>query len=132
MKKKLLLAGTLFALLSVIAGAFGSHALKKFLLPEDLTAYETAVRYQMYHALAILFTGLFLDESVPARAGKFSARAGIFFTSGIIFFSGSLYMITFFKVMNNSVPFLIGIATPLGGIMFACGWTMLAFSIFKK
>src|SRR6185436_12688302 len=127
MKRKLLLTGILFALLSVLAGAFGSHALKQFLLPEDLTVYETAVRYQMYHAVAILFTALFMNES----NAKLTRLAGILFTSGIIFFSGSLYLLTYLKSQGISVPLPVALATPLGGMMFACGWLTLAISIFK-
>ena len=128
MNKKLLLAGTLFAMLAVLAGAFGAHGLKKILPPEDLSAYETAVRYQMYHAMAILFSALFMNENNK----KFCGIAGILFSAGILFFSGSLYMITFMKAVNGSVPFLVGIAAPLGGIMFAIGWAVLSLSILKK
>ena len=121
------MAGVLFALLSVIAGAFGSHALKKILPAEDLIAWETAVRYQMYHAIAILLNGLFMNES----SKKFSSLAGILFSSGIIFFSGSLYAITFLKAQDISVPFPLAMATPMGGIMFAAGWILLAVSFLK-
>ncbi|MBK5285418.1 MAG: DUF423 domain-containing protein [Bacteroidia bacterium] len=128
MKKKLLLAGSVFALISVIAGAFGSHALKKILQPEDLIAYETAVRYQMYHAFAILLTGLFMNEGNK----KFTRFAGIFFSAGIIFFSGSLFAITFLKASAASIPLIIALATPLGGVLFVCGWALLSWSIFRQ
>lgn len=128
MKRKILLAGTLFALLSVLAGAFGSHALKKFIPVEDLVAYETAVRYQFFHALAILFTALFMNESNY----KFTRLAAVLFISGIIFFSGSLYLITYYKSQDISIPLSIAFATPMGGSMFACGWIVIAVSVFKN
>ncbi|HLG33769.1 MAG TPA: DUF423 domain-containing protein [Bacteroidia bacterium] len=128
MKRNLLLAGTLFALLAVLAGAFGSHALKSILSPDDLTVYETAVRYQFYHALALLFTSLYLNE----RNAGFTRFAGILFASGIISFSGSLYLITYFKSQSISIPLPVALATPLGGVMFACGWLVLAVSVFKN
>lgn len=127
MKRKILLAGIVFALLSVLAGAFGSHALKKIIQVENLIAYETAVRYQFFHALAILFTALFMNESNC----KFTRLAAVLFISGIIFFSGSLYLITYFKSQYTSIPLSIAFATPMGGIMFASGWIVLAVSILK-
>jgi len=128
MKNKLLLAGSVFALLAVVAGAFGSHAMKKILQPEDLIAYETAVRYQMYHAIALLLTGLFMNETNR----KLTRLAGIFFSTGILFFSGSLYVITYFKASAVSLPLLIAVSTPLGGAMFICGWALLSWSIFRQ
>jgi uncharacterized membrane protein YgdD (TMEM256/DUF423 family) len=127
MKKNLLLAGTLFALLSVLLGAMGSHALKPYLSPEDFVSYDTAVRYQMYHALAILFTALFMSHSNT----KYCSIAGMLFAFGIVLFSGSLYFITYFKTQGITISPFIGMLTPLGGLMLACGWLMLAVSIFK-
>ena len=127
MKKNLLFAGTIFALLSVLSGAMGSHALKPYLSPEDFVTYDTAVRYQMYHALAILFTALFMSHT----NARYCSIAGMLFSSGIILFSGSLYSITYLKTQGITVIPLIGILTPIGGIMFACGWLMLAVSIYK-
>jgi uncharacterized membrane protein YgdD (TMEM256/DUF423 family) len=128
MKRKLLIAGMLFALLSVLAGAFGAHALKEILSPEDLAVYETAVRYQFYHVFAILFTALFMNDS----NAKFTRWAGMLFTSGIIFFSGSLYLITFLISQGSLVPLPVALATPLGGMLFAFGWLALLVSVFKN
>ena len=128
MKKNLLLVGIFFALLSVLAGAFGSHALREIFSQENLATYETAVRYQMYHSLAILFTALF----ITGDNNKYSTAAGLLFVSGIIFFCGSLYATTFLKSQSISVPAPLALATPLGGILFACGWVVLAVSILKN
>jgi uncharacterized membrane protein YgdD (TMEM256/DUF423 family) len=128
MKRKLLIAGTLFAMLAVLGGAFGSHALRKILSPEELVAYETAVRYQMYHALAILFIALFINHNNK----KYSSVAGILFASGIIFFSGSLYMITCLKAFSISIVMPLALSTPLGGVLFVCGWISLAIAVLKN
>jgi len=127
MKKILLLSGSSLALLAVLAGAFGAHALKNIISPEDSVTYETAVRYQMYHALAIIITAMFTTDANR----KFLSAAGFLFIAGILFFSGSLYLITCLKTQNVSLPLPVVIATPLGGIMFACGWLVLAVSFFK-
>ena len=126
-RRKLLLVGTVFALLSILAGAFGSHALKKIFSADEILTYETAVRYQMYHAFAILFTGLLVNESNR----RYSSVAGLLFLVGIIFFSGSLNLISFLKSQGIDIPMLLGLITPMGGIMFACGWIMLAASVYK-
>jgi uncharacterized membrane protein YgdD (TMEM256/DUF423 family) len=128
MKRKLLLTGILLAMFAVLGGAFGSHALKNILSPEELMTYETAVRYQMYHSLAILFTAFF----ITGENKKYSSLAGIFFTMGIIFFSGSLYIITFLKSQNTGISTPVALATPLGGILFMCGWISLAVAALKN
>ncbi|WP_447980463.1 DUF423 domain-containing protein [Candidatus Nitrospira bockiana] len=107
--------GAVFGFLGVVAGAFGAHSLKAVLSPEQLTVFETAVRYQMYHALALVLVG-----ELGARASRTAWRqAGIAFAVGILLFSGSLYML-----LLSGVRWL-GAVTPLGGVAFLIGWALV-------
>ena len=116
----LLIFGSLFAALSVLLGAFGAHGLKNRLSMEDLAIFETAVRYQMYHALGILLMGvasLYLNEklvSIPAY----------FLILGIIIFSGSLFLLVFTNLR------WFGAITPIGGFCLIIGWLLLAYNIY--
>src|ERR1043166_1501303 len=87
--KTFLLCGTVAAFLAVAFGAFGAHGLRGRLSPEMLAVFETAVRYQMYHALAILLVGLMMAP----MGGALIRAAGWAFTVGIVLFSGSLYLL---------------------------------------
>jgi uncharacterized membrane protein YgdD (TMEM256/DUF423 family) len=113
--------GSLFGFLAVALGAFGAHALRARLNPADLAIFETGVRYQMYHALALLLVALLL-----ARAGNgASPLAGWGFTVGIVVFSGSLYL------MVLTGERWLGAVTPLGGVAFLVGWAALAWSFIR-
>ncbi len=118
MNRTFLVAGALFAGLAVALGAFGAHALRAMVAPERLVTFETAVRYQMYHALALLFLGRFAAQ-VPVGQ---SLWAGYLFIAGILIFSGSLYAL----VLTNT-PWL-GAVTPIGGVLFIVGWGLLAWA----
>jgi uncharacterized membrane protein YgdD (TMEM256/DUF423 family) len=123
-KRFLTLAATLGAL-AVIAGAFLAHQLKSGMPPAAIEIYETAVRYQFYHVFALLACG-FLAERFPGIQIK---RAGLFFIAGILLFSGSLYTISGFVSNGISVPFALGVLTPLGGVSFILGWFFLTLAI---
>ena len=116
----LLIIGSLFAAFSVLLGAFGAHGLKNRLSMEDLAIFETAVRYQMYHALGILLMGVasfYLTEklvSIPAY----------FLILGIIIFSGSLFLLVFTNLR------WFGAITPIGGLCLIIGWLLLAYNIY--
>jgi uncharacterized membrane protein YgdD (TMEM256/DUF423 family) len=110
--------GGLSALIAVAAGAFGAHALRAALSPESLTVYETGVRYQMYHALAMVLVGC-LEGCAPRRGQRV---AGALFLVGTMLFSGSLY-----GVSLSGVRWL-GAVTPAGGAAFLAGWLTLALS----
>lgn len=128
MYRKALVAGSVFAALAVILGAFGAHALKQVLLPEQLQVFETGVKYQFYHSFALLATGV-IYASFPFRQVKL---ASTFFIIGILLFSGSLYALTLLK-MNGQVGLGgVGIITPIGGLFFIAGWLLLSISILKK
>ena len=113
--------GAISAALSVACGAFGAHALRSHLTPENLAVFETAARYQMYHALALIAVGL-LSVKVDSVAVRV---AGIAFTSGSVLFSGSLYAL----VLSNIRA--LGMITPIGGLGFIVGWCALAVAALK-
>ena len=110
-----MLIGALAGVIGVGFGAFGAHALRARLSPEMLAAFESGVRYQMYHAFAILIVALAL-----ARVDAPLIRAaGWAFTVGIVLFSGSLYTMALTGMTT------LGIVTPIGGVAFLAGWALL-------
>ena len=114
-----IIAGSFFAALAVILGAFGAHGLKSKVSPEDLIIFETGVRYQMYHALGLVLLGL-LGMSTSFSISQLPA---LFFVIGIIIFSGTLYLIPLTGIR------WLGAITPIGGIAFIAGWFMLIYNI---
>jgi uncharacterized membrane protein YgdD (TMEM256/DUF423 family) len=110
--------GCAFGLLAVAAGAFGAHALRARLTPEYLAVFETAVRYQMYHALALLGA----SWAASQWPGGPAVWAGWLFTAGIVIFSGSLYLLTLTGTR------WLGAVTPIGGVAFLAGWVALALA----
>lgn len=113
--------GAAFAGVGVAAGAFGAHGLARILPAERLQTFETAVRYLMYHAFALLVVAL-ASSSLPQQHGLLST-AGWLFTAGILLFSGSLFALVL------SGQGWLGAITPLGGIAMVAGWfcLLLAF-----
>lgn len=109
-------AGSALMFLAVAAGAFGAHALKARLTPERLAVFETAVRYQAYHALALLAVW----AAARGGASRPLSAAGWCFLLGIWFFSGSLYALCLTDIK------LFGAVTPVGGLLFLIGWACLA------
>ena len=128
MSKKFLQFAIVFALLSVVLGAFGAHALKKVLSEYQLGIFETGVRYQFYHAIALMITFL-LSKQIPEQ---FTRWAGICFTTGILLFSGSLYLLACSELIGLQNKSIVGPMTPIGGLFFILGWTTLLFGSFKK
>jgi uncharacterized membrane protein YgdD (TMEM256/DUF423 family) len=114
--RTLLLVGAVAACIAVGFGAFGAHGLRGRLSPDMLAIFETGVRYQMYHALAILVVALVYAHA-PTRL---VSAAGWLFTGGIVLFSGSLYLLALTGVTT------LGAITPLGGVAFLAGWLCLA------
>ena len=116
--------GALLAALAVAAGAFGAHGLKKVLTAEQLSIFDTAVRYQGMHALALLAAAWSADR----WPGKLPVAAAGLFSVGVLLFCGSLYLIVLFGVRG------IGLLTPLGGLALIGGWLclMLAALYGKK
>lgn len=121
MDRLFLMIGALSGAISVAAGAFGAHALREKVEPRLLEVFETAARYQMYHALALIAVGL-----VAARwSSGLTTSAGWLFVAGTVFFSGSLYAMTFTGVRA------LGAVTPIGGVCFIAGWVCLALAAAK-
>jgi len=106
--------GAVFGFVAVAAGAFGAHFLRSILPPPRLETFEVAVRYQMYHALAIILAGMLNAD-----------RAAWCFTTGILVFSGSLYLLVLLDQR------WLGAITPIGGVLFLAGWLLLALGAKK-
>jgi uncharacterized membrane protein YgdD (TMEM256/DUF423 family) len=122
-KRTALMIGALAAGLAVAFGAFGSHALKTTLMQAGRAdTFETAVRYQMYHALALLWVSFLMSASLS----KNLSRAAVAFTVGIILFSGSLYVLCL-----HPVPGIVYL-TPLGGVFFIIGWVLVFIHAIAK
>jgi len=114
--------GAISAGISVAAGAFGAHALRARLTPGDLAIYETAARYEMYHALALVAVALVLER----WPGALAQWAGWLFVAGTCIFSGSLYLLVL------SGQRWLGAVTPIGGVAFLAGWTCLALHAARR
>lgn len=123
------MAGAIFGGLGVAAGAFGAHGLQSITGDEKIIhGFQTAVQYQIYHALALLIIALILDNT-PHR---FIRWAGNCFIIGTLFFSGSLYFMTLLKIEGSGLTRIIGPITPLGGVFFILGWIMLLAGVMAK
>jgi uncharacterized membrane protein YgdD (TMEM256/DUF423 family) len=127
-QKNILLIGIVMATLAVILGAFGAHSLKKMVTQEQLEVFKTGVQYQFYHAVGMIIVAL-ISQHVEH---VFIKRAAWIFFFGIIAFSGSLYLMTFFNALNTEGVKWIGAITPFGGLLFITGWIMLGLGINKK
>jgi len=128
MHRKFITTGAMLGAIAVALGAFGAHGLKKIVPAETVQTFQTGVQYQMYHALALLLTGLLYEKCYQ----KFARIAGVLFIIGIILFSGSLYLITAGKAAETTSLDKAGIITPFGGIAFIAGWLFLFLSAMKK
>ena len=128
MQKGFLKLGALFGAISVVLGAFGAHTLKQFISEKSLLTFETGVRYQFYHAIALLFTGILYKEF----SNKSLLWAGRMFSLGILIFSGSLYFLAIVNLTENAGLKGIGAITPLGGACFIAGWILLFIGVSKK
>ena len=118
MDRTFLLLAAIGGFLAVALGAFGAHALRSRLSPDMLAVFETGVRYQMYHVLALLLVAAIL----PRLGGWLVVTAGWLFVAGIVLFSGSLYLLALTGVT------MLGAITPVGGLAFLAGWACLAIA----
>jgi len=124
--KVIVITASLLAALTIAIGAFGAHGLKELVDSKALASFETGVRYQMYHVFALLIVGF--ASAIPLGTKKWVFR---FFIVGIIFFSGSIYLLS----LNAVLPFdakSIGFITPIGGFLFIIGWLRLAYGLIVK
>lgn len=119
-----IIAGAVNAALAVALGAFGAHALKERLSERYLAIWETAVQYQMFHALGLIAIGILMSSSLIGATTQLS-WAGYLLLAGIIIFSGSLY------ALSLSGVGILGAITPIGGVAFIVGWIMLIVAAVK-
>ncbi|WP_146550216.1 DUF423 domain-containing protein [Rummeliibacillus suwonensis] len=119
-----MIAGAVFALLSVAFGAFGAHALKDVLTEHYAAVWETAVQYQMFHAVGLIVIGILMSKSLLGPTPMLS-RAGILMFIGVILFSGSLYVLSITQIK------VLGAITPIGGVLFLVAWLMVILAASK-
>lgn len=120
--------GALFGMFAVILGAMGAHALKEVLHPAQLLSFETAVRYQFFHGLVLLIVFLAKDQ-LPVR---FLNIATALITLGVVFFSGSIYLLSCKDLIGLVTYKWLGPITPIGGVLMILGWLFLIISGAKK
>ena len=127
MHRKILLWGIGFAITAVLLGAFGAHALKAILTPEKLQSFETGVRYQLIHALALIALSIYGQiNKTNDFLNKGIGWAAHFFIIGAFLFSGSIYGLALLSVIHPSWAFVLGPVTPIGGLFFMLGWASWA------
>ncbi len=125
MNKGILIAGAVLGALAVILGAFGAHGLKNLVDPESVKTFETGVKYQMYHALLLLFVG---GNTFISNSTKITIMYLVI--AGIILFSGSIYGLS----TNSLTSFdfrKIGFITPIGGALLIASWCVLIYKFFQ-
>jgi len=118
-----LAAGAILMLLGVMLGAFGAHALQAQLTPRQLASYQTGVQYQMLHAFGLMIVGIVGQVAGVTLRLRWSARL---MAAGIVFFSGSIYL------MTAGAPRSLGMVAPVGGISFMAAWALLAWQALSK
>lgn len=128
MHKGFLRTAALLGALSVGMGAFAAHALKELVSQRVLVTFETAVRYQFYHLLALALVAILYG----AFPNKRMVAAGWLFIAGIIIFCGSLYMLCYVQATVQPGYKWLGPITPFGGLAFIAGWVMLFLGTFSK
>lgn len=122
MIKLFVILGSINAFLAVALGAFGAHGLKDKLSPNMLSIFETGVQYHMYHALGLVLVGILAQWAAPGTLNW----AGWLMFFGIVFFSGSLYILSITGVK------ILGAITPIGGVLFLISWVLVAIAAFKS
>ncbi|RBA29910.1 DUF423 domain-containing protein [Flavobacterium tibetense] len=126
MEKKILILGLILGMLSIIFGAFGAHALKKVLSEESLVSFETGVRYQMYHALFLLLIANTAFLSVKEKSILF-----YLVLVGVLFFSGSIYLLAT-SVVTGIKTKILGPITPIGGAILIASWGYFLYALIVK
>ena len=127
MNKRIILVAAFFGALAVILGAFGAHGLEGKISEQHIETWKTANQYHFYHTLALLFLSTF------SRAKTASIRVSfIAFIIGLLFFSGSLYLLSVREITGFGNPAILGPITPLGGVAFIVGWSALFVAALKN
>jgi uncharacterized membrane protein YgdD (TMEM256/DUF423 family) len=125
MHRKILLWGLMLALLSVLLGAFGAHAIKNLVDTSKVAIFETGVRYQFMHGVALILFSLYIQLNGQSFVNqKQLNNVATFFLIGTIFFSGSLYLLSLQPLCSFNYSRFIGPITPIGGIFFMLGWAV--------
>ncbi|HSI66021.1 MAG TPA: DUF423 domain-containing protein [Planococcus sp. (in: firmicutes)] len=122
--KFFIIAGAINALLAVALGAFGAHMLEGRVEERYLATWQTAVQYQMFHAIGLMVVGILMSSSLIGHLGSLN-WAGYLMLAGIIIFSGSLYVLSLTGIS------ILGAVTPIGGVAFIAGWIMLIIAASK-
>jgi uncharacterized membrane protein YgdD (TMEM256/DUF423 family) len=123
MKEFVLIFGGIMGALAVILGAFGAHALKKTFNDDQLKSFETGVKYQMYHAIILIITGIVFPFTQTGQQ-----LTAWFFMIGILLFSFSIYCLTYSSSINKKIK-ILGPVTPLGGLFLILGWILFTINI---
>lgn len=126
--KSILIIGVVLGGTGVIAGAFGTHTLGDRIAAEHLNVFETAVRYQMYHALALCITGILAAKNFV----KQFRYAALCFFIGVLIFSGSLYALSTSELWSGNYMRWLGAITPIGGLLLIAGWIFLGLAVTKS
>ena len=126
MNKKITATAAFLGMVAIILGAFGAHALKKVLTPEQLISFETGVRYQMYQAFFLFF--LATQNDILEKTKKTIYNLIII---GVLFFSGSIYLLSTTGITGVNFK-SIGFITPIGGVLLILAWGMLGYSIIQS
>ena len=125
MNKQIAIVSVLLISLGIILGAFGAHGLKQVVSPEKVASFEVGVRYQIYHGIALLILSL--------NASKIEGTLKVFLAfilGGILFFSGSIYLLALNDLFGADLSFL-GPLTPVGGVLMIAGWGVLVRQLLK-
>ncbi len=127
--RTIVIAGGVFSAVAVMLGAFGAHGLKNKISSEQLQVFETGVRYQMYHAFALILLGLLADR-FPHPLLR---TAGYFMMIGILLFSGSIYLLATRELMGiDSWKSFLGPITPIGGLCLILGWICMSWGVYRS
>ncbi len=126
MDRKIISTAAIFGFIAITLGAFGAHALKGVLTIDQLNTFETGVKYQMYHALFLLFVGT--NQTITEKGKK-----AIFYlvAIGAVLFSGSIYLLSTTSITHITIS-SIGFITPIGGLLLIAGWFWLFIDFIKK
>lgn len=130
MDRRILITASLFGAIAVMLGAFGAHGLKNVLDAGSIEIWAKGVEYQFYHTFALLFLAQF--KGGEAGQAKFIKLAYVFFTFGVLLFSGSLYLLATRSITNIGFVNYIGPVTPIGGLLLILGWLSLLLSALKN
>ena len=125
MERKITVTATVLGMIAIVLGAFGAHALKKVLSVEQLVTFETGVKYQMYHALFLLFLG-----TTKLLSDNIKRTILYLIVIGVVFFSGSIYLLATDDLTSFDFK-TIGFVTPIGGFLLICAW-LYTFIIVTK